>query len=113
MKMTWLNLVILALTTHRATRLVVEDTITEPMRRRIQARATTTQRNANGTWLVTDPEKPWIWRKAYELTACQWCVSVWAGGATVALAHFEGSWFKYAAYALAFSTLAGWGTRIG
>lgn len=107
------TLVVLALATHRLSRLVVEDTITKAPREYVERKATTKLRNAQSEWLAVNADAKWLWRKIYALTSCHWCVSVWAAGANVALAHYQGSWFKYVAYALAASTLAGWGSRLG
>lgn len=113
MKLDLLTLAVLALATYRLARLVVEDTITDAPRKFVQAKATTKLKNAQSEWLEINKDAKWVWRKLYALTSCHWCVSVWASGANIALAHYQGSWFKYVAYALAASTLAGWGTRIG
>lgn len=76
-----------ALAVHRLTRLVVADTITEPVRDRIRDRA---------------PEG----RLAYFLT-CPWCVSVWVGAGWALLAAAAPGVAVPAGAALAWSSVAG------
>jgi len=86
-----LTLLVAALATARLTRLVTRDQITHPVRRWVLARI-----DLHG-WL------------AYLLT-CDWCVSVWVGGAGAAAGAWVGSWswWHAPAVALAFSYVAGW-----
>ena len=113
MTLTWFTFMILATATFRLTRLVVDDTITQPIRTAIEIRATVKLRNAASTWLEVDQERPWFWRKMYALTSCHWCVSIWMGALVVALWHYQRSWFQFVCYVLALSTVSGLGTRLG
>lgn len=76
-----------ALAVHRLTRLVVEDTIADPIRDRIRERA---------------PEG----RLAYFLT-CPWCVSVWIGAGWALLAGTRPGVAAGAGAALAWSSATG------
>lgn len=63
-------------TTARLTRLVTEDSITEPARTWIAKRA----KAAN----------PRLWRKLDDLVQCPWCVSIWVSVPTALI----GTWWR-------------------
>jgi hypothetical protein len=81
------TLIVGGLAVHRLTRLLVEDTIADPIRDRIREAA---------------PEG----RLAYFLT-CPWCVSVWVAGGWAVLAVAAPSVAVPAGAALAWSSLTG------
>lgn len=59
---------------------------------------------------ITDPLRVAIGRRsqrAYLFITCPWCVSIWIGGAVVALTRFYPSEWQYPALALALSGVAG------
>lgn len=62
----WLLALLAALTVYRVARLVTADTITEPARKWVEAKA-----------VAEGGRKLWI--KLDDLVVCPWCVSVWAG----------------------------------
>lgn len=88
-----------ALAVYRLAILVTKDTITDPIR----------------AWLG----KPWSygaapgaysgvrWR-AFQLTGCTWCVSIWLAAAVVALTKFAPGAWQYGAMFLALSGVAGY-----
>lgn len=80
----WLVVDVLAVA--RLTRLVTRDTITEGIRR----------------WV-----RRWLGLRAFDFVTCPWCTSVWlAGGAVLATVYAGGAW-RYVAYALTCSMVAG------
>jgi hypothetical protein len=98
-----------ALAVARLTRLVVGDTITEPVRERVlewvYRRAGDEQAAPVTGWTEyahTDPEAP----KLATLISCPWCVSVYFGmGVSLARRYVPG--WDLAAWALAASEVAG------
>lgn len=84
--MTPLVLVVFALAVFRATRLVTEDSITEPIRRRLDRRP-----------------------RLVAFLECPWCVSMWLAGAAVVELEKRWVWWIFypAALVLAFSAVAG------
>lgn len=85
-----MDFVIDALAAYRITRLVTEDTITEPIRERIEARAIISGR-----------------KRLAKLVSCPWCVGVYVGvGVVVARAVAPRQW-AVAARALALSAATG------
>lgn len=78
-----------ALATHRLTRLVTTDAITEPIRKRI--------------WNKYDPSET----KVGYLFTCNWCTSIWVGfGVATARTVAPTAW-RYVSYALAASSVTG------
>jgi len=69
-----MNPVVIALATQRLTQLVTEDTLTEPVRRRIN------------NWAYGAPEFSLRERVAV-LTSCDACMSVWAAAAVLVASH--------------------------
>jgi hypothetical protein len=86
-------LVLDALATYRLTRLVTDDTITEPIRHWL------------GGWdpAVLRVSRPRTW----DFITCPWCTSVWIGAGVVALTALWPVEWAYGAAALAFSAVAG------
>jgi hypothetical protein len=82
------DLVVLALATHRLTRLVTTDDVTRPLRERV--------------WRTRPPETS---RLGYALT-CDWCSSVWAASLLVACSTML-PWFGTVLLSLAVSSVAG------
>jgi hypothetical protein len=76
----WFALVIFLIigTTARLTRLVTADTITDPLREWVAAKAKQKLSRA-------------VWHKIDDLLVCPWCVSIWVGvpSAYIGLAHWE------------------------
>lgn len=73
-------IVILALAAFRVTRLVTQDTITEPFRMRLYSFAWNDDRpteaeGAPGIWVPT-PRAAWR-TNLYRLLTCDWCLGVW------------------------------------
>lgn len=92
--MTWHSptlLIIIALGTARATRLVTSDTITEAPRRRLTL------------WTDDGPLRPGLF---YFIT-CPWCVSIWLAAALVTLAYFWPLPVAFACAILTASLVAG------
>lgn len=79
------------LATHRLTKLVIDDYITEPLRTKIYEK-------------FGDPDKS----KVSYLVTCPWCVSFWAGTAVVAARTIAPKAWRPLSYALAFSSVTGW-----
>lgn len=108
----FLALVVFAFATHRITRFVVKDSLTERVREFVRARCHT-EMERRDVWSqkvlerksVPKPHSPWT--PVFGLISCAWCVSVWSGAFVVAMTRFEGGWFHYATYALALSSVAG------
>lgn len=71
------------LATHRLTRLVVDDEVTEPVRQAVLSRS-------DGFWA--------------DLIGCRWCVSVWVGFGVVAARTLAPQVWNPVARALALST---------
>lgn len=100
------------LATMRLTRLVVDDAITDPMRRYIHARAEPKP-------LPTGPKPAlWYWRFLSALIVCSWCASIWVSAAlSAAYWHWQSTrifwewgwhlWFQYGITLLALSYLTG------
>ena len=114
MKFTWLTLTIYALATYRLTRLVVDDSITAPIREWLRSHGYVTLEKVDYMGAVVETKidvrkgiaghvSAWL----FELSTCHWCTSIWTGGLTVAMAYWQGSWWKYVCTALAFSSVAG------
>jgi hypothetical protein len=79
-----------ALATHRLTKLVIDDKITEDFREQI--------------YKHFPPESHKI---GYFFT-CPWCVSFWMGAGVVAARNVSPKAWRPLAYALAFSSITGW-----
>lgn len=78
-------LIVDALAVFRLTHLVVDDTITQPIRTRL----------LNGpAWMLP-------------LATCSWCISFWIAGGAVALTCFYPAGWQYPAAVLALSGVAG------
>ena len=80
-----------ALATHRLTKLVIDDYITEPLREKVYEK-------------FGDPEDS----KISYLVTCPWCVSIYAGAAVVAARTIAPKAWRPLAYVLAFSSVTGW-----
>lgn len=86
-----LDHVIDALATHRLTKLVIDDYITEPLREKVYEK-------------FGDPEDS----KISYLVTCPWCVSIYTGlGVVAARSIAPKAWAPLAA-ALAYSSITGW-----
>lgn len=83
--------VIDVLATHRITKLVIDDYITEPLRQKVYEK-------------FGDPEDSKI---SYAVT-CPWCVSIYTGALVVAARTIAPKVWRPLSYALAFSTVTGW-----
>ncbi len=94
-------IVLNALATYRLARLVTEDTIMEPFRRRLYG-------HVARPFTVAEQELQIAARpRVAVFITCPWCVSIWIAAAVVALqALVPGQW-SYAAAGLAFSAAAG------
>ena len=113
-----------ALFTYRLTRLIVADSITEPIRNRILSRWPSDDTLFTDEW-VTDtsgepqtlsgaavvwadvgwaPMKPSRWG---ELVTCAWCASVYVGALVVLGVVFLPGWFEYVMLAGAVSAITG------
>ena len=104
----WFVLSVCALATYRATRLIVTDAISASLREWLRVHGYKTMvRNVAGEVETRLDVTNRLWAFAFRLVSCSWCVSLWTGFVVVALVRFEWSWFQYAAYALALSSLAG------
>lgn len=79
-----------ALATHRLTKLMVDDYITEPLREKVYEK-------------FGDPEDS----KISYLAACPWCVSIYVGIGVVAARTIAPKAWRPLAYALAFSSVTG------
>lgn len=94
----------------RLTRLGTEDSITQPFRNWLAAKASA-DRPPDPSW--TGPQPPprtaraFMW--AVQLFECPWCLGFWASTATVTLAAASDGdgWFLYPALALTVSYLVG------
>jgi hypothetical protein len=84
-----------ALAVYRATRLLVDDEVSAPVRDRIEAWAV-------GDSTTADEES----RLAY-FVRCPWCVSVWVGAAWVGLTVAAPRVARFAGAALAWSAVSG------
>jgi hypothetical protein len=83
------DLAVDALATFRLTRLLVEDEIAEPIRRRV--------------WKRFDPQET----KVGYLFTCPWCVSIWVGAAVVAARRVAPGPWGVGSTALALSAVTG------
>lgn len=79
-----------ALATHRLTKLVIDDYITEPLREKVYEK-------------FGEPDES----KISYLVGCPWCVSWWAGVAVVTARTVAPKAWRPLAYALAFSSITG------
>jgi hypothetical protein len=86
-----LDAIIDAAATHRLTKLVIDDFITEPLREKVFEK-------------FGDPSES----KVSYLITCPWCVSFWAGAGVVAARTLAPKAWRPLAYALAFSSATGW-----
>jgi hypothetical protein len=101
----WLTCDVLAV--YRLTLLIVKDTITEPIRRRLLDFAKVT---ASTEATAMQMERPlWTNRygRAYELMTCVWCMSVWVAIVVVLLTKFAPSVWQYPCFGLALAGAAG------
>lgn len=106
-------LVIYALATHRITRAVTTDQISEPIRDKIHKRGhrkmVRLRQDGSATdeirWVEREDRRISVW--AYKLVSCPWCFSVYAGSGVVVMERVCGSSFVYVAAVLAFSSVAG------
>ena len=109
----WILFVAYALATYRATRLIVEDTITSWMRDLFRRRGykTLVKTDYMGSVVessvVTRPGVGRLFAWLFQLVSCHWCASLWTGAVVALLAHFEGSWFQFVAFAASFSSVSG------
>lgn len=95
-------LILDALACFRLTRLVVEDTITQPVRDRLIGRAYANGRNMDGTKMEV-AARP----RLAELLSCPWCASPYVAVLIVALQTFAAGVCLYVSAVLAFSAVAG------
>lgn len=84
----WLVVVLIALTTYRLTRLIVDDRISKPVVDRVQEWA-------ERRWIAKRPDSDtnsdqWQSSVAY-LFSCPWCVSVYVAGAVTVVVD---AWFE-------------------
>lgn len=80
-----------ALATHRLTKLVIDDYITEPLRDKVYEK-------------FGEPDES----KISYLIGCPWCTSMYAGAFVVAARTIAPKAWRPLAYALAFSSITGW-----
>jgi len=107
----FLLFVIYALAVHRLTILGTEDTITEPIRDWLKGKSfgeLVERDNITGNVIsrTPSPKPKSLWSWLWKLTTCPWCLSMYMAAGVVTLAYFQGSWFKYVALVLAFSSIA-------
>lgn len=91
--MTLVAFLIYALCVYRLAVLVVDDTITDPMRKWVK-------RSQKGHRTAQHP-------KLAKLVDCYFCTSFWAAIPVVVLAKYCSSWFLWVAAVFAFSAVAG------
>ena len=108
----FLLFVIYALCIYRLTRLLVEDTISDPVREWLRKRSfgELVERdyvtgNVISRTPAPKPGSPFSW--AWKLMTCYWCLSLWISAVIVVVAYFNGSWFQYVCIPFAFSAIAG------
>jgi hypothetical protein len=100
----WLLLVVDALAVYRLTILVVQDSITAPVRAWLIGRERI-QRVGNGPGEgLAVAARP----KLAEFLGCPWCVSIWLGGLVVVLTAWIPAVWQYPGMGLAFSGVAGY-----
>jgi hypothetical protein len=102
-------LFVLALATYRVARLIVIDDVMLWFRNWVEDHANKTmiRRDWMGKTVATKTAtRSKLFAGVWMLISCVWCVSVWAAAIVIVLWHYQHSWFQYAAYALALSTLA-------
>jgi hypothetical protein len=90
-----------ALAVYRLTRLVTTDTLTSPLRMRLLAAGRDKMGNSR-----PGPLRAYA-RNLFDLVTCAWCSSMWIAGTVVLLTVYVPSYWKYAAYVLALSAVAG------
>lgn len=101
----WAWLLVDTLATYRLTRLVVKDTITQPVRRRIVDLADRHDGKPFGGPLAPLANGPV--RLAAELVTCPWCSAVWVAAAVVALTYLFAFAWSLAAFGLVCAAAAG------
>lgn len=89
----------------RLTRLLVEDTIAEPIHAFLARRASPGISAKDGSGTLPSPIAAWF----HDLISCYWCAGFWIASATTLAAAQLGSsdWFLYPAAALSLSSLIG------
>jgi Protein of unknown function (DUF1360) len=95
----WAWLLVDALSVYRLTRLVVADTITEPVRGWVRFQGWDAGATPRETGRVA--------RALFHWMTCAWCVSIWTAALVVVLTFNARGWWGYVALALAFSVVAG------
>lgn len=107
----WLWLIVLLFASYRLTMLIVSDEITSPIREWLRSHGTKTMIGRNysgdvtGTRIDPKPGIGRVWFALHRLTLCAHCTSMWTSVVVVALAFWQGSWFKYVCDVLALSAL--------
>lgn len=86
-----LIVILIMLATHRVTRLIVKDHVTEPVRTRLQVGAERRWATRHPTLARVTPQDRWGSPLAFWLS-CPWCVGLWVAaavtGATWPIARF-------------------------
>jgi Protein of unknown function (DUF1360) len=102
-------LIVMALATHRLTRLIVRDGIAEGarewLRRRGYEQGALVDNFSGEQKASVTRSRHNLWSWLFELVSCSWCVSVWTGGGVVAIMYFQSDWSKFVVLALALSSL--------
>lgn len=93
----------------RITRLGTEDSITQPFRNWLAARASATRSEPTWTEVARPARSAHAAMWLVQLFECPWCLGFWASGLTTALAAVSdgAGWFLYPALALTVSYLVG------
>lgn len=103
------DLVVDTLAAVRLTRLVVHDTITEPLRAAIEARSVAVEPNPDSPVGRLVDVQPWAFLR--DVTDCGWCTGVWMGAGVVAARTLAPRAWRPVATALAMAAVAGYANR--
>lgn len=105
----WASLLLLLGFVTRVTRLIVWDSITQPIRTKL-GNASWAGATANQDGSINRSRKNKVYAFFAELTSCVWCSSVWVGAfAVLGLQAFgDTTWFNLVTLAASLSFVASW-----
>lgn len=106
MKITLTALIVYGLAAYRLTRLIVEDSITEPARNWVKNRAYILMIEETTRETRVDTISPFF-ALVFRLISCFWCVGFWIAVIVTILAVTQGRWWALTCFALAIAALVG------
>jgi hypothetical protein len=104
----WWWLIVDALALYRLTRLIVSDSITDPIRKRLLDHAKRLAfQNATANQNRPTPYDSNVYGKFWNLITCPWCLSIWFAIPVIALTKLVPGVWQYPALGLTLSAVAG------